>query len=57
MTEVDQDDRNGARSGWIQNIPGMWSQKDLLRHETRKDPKMTLKTLGLRNWKGWDAID
>lgn len=57
MTKVDQDDRNGARSGWIQNIPGMWSQKDLVRHETRKDPKMTLKTLGLRNWKGWDAID
>ena len=28
-----------------------------VRHETRKDPKMTLKTLGLRNWKGWVAID
>lgn len=32
MIEMDQDDRNGARSDWIQNILGMWSQKDLLRH-------------------------
>lgn len=28
-----------------------------VRYETRKDPKMTLKIWGLRNWKDWVAID